>query len=128
MSTPGPYSGQYFGDYFGDYLGADAGVPTGAMVGAAHITFSATGADAGASPGWMAGATQSTFSATGVMTAAGPQPTIPAASAAGGSRADRARPRIGRFPDLRAPEVIREPARHRRRKREGDWLVFGHKH
>ena len=43
MSTPGPYSGQYFGDYFGDYLGADAGVTPGAMVGAAHITFSATG-------------------------------------------------------------------------------------
>lgn len=47
---------------------------------------------------------------------------------AGGSRADRARPRIGRFPDLRAPEVIQEPARRRRRKREGDWLVFSGKH
>lgn len=106
MSTPGPYSGQYFGDYFGDYFGADAGV----------------------TPGWMAGTALITFSATGVMTAATPQPTIPAASAAGGSRADRARPRIGRFPDLRAPEVIQEPARRRRRKREGDWLVFSSKH
>lgn len=47
---------------------------------------------------------------------------------AGGSRADRARPRIGRFPDLRAPEVIQEPPRRRRRKREGDWLVFSSKH
>ena len=55
MSTPGPYSGQYFGDYFGDYLGADAGVTPGVMVGAAHITFSATG----------------------VLTAAGPQPSPP---------------------------------------------------
>ena len=43
MSTPGPYSGQYFGDHFGDYFGADTGVTPGAMVGAAHITFSATG-------------------------------------------------------------------------------------
>ena len=107
MSTQGPFSGQYFGDYYGDYLGATAGVTPGWMVGSAHISLSATG----------------------VLTAATPQPSLPAAAyGAGGSRADRARPRIGRFPDLRAPEFIKAPARRLRRKREGDWLIFSGKH
>lgn len=62
------------------------------------------------------------------VTPPAPPPAPTPGAAAGGSRADRARPRIGRFPDLRAPEVIQEPARRRRRKREGDWLVFSSKH
>lgn len=108
MSTPGPYSGQYFGDYFGDYLGADAVVTPGAMVGAAHITFSATG----------------------VLTAPGSQPTLPAAS---GYRVRRGRHAADFRPDW-LPDWLPDrlpptpppaaPAKRARKRRERDLLIL----